>query len=83
MASDPTVNTLIRFPHGGASMDVKPGGMITADGAQAAAITALKVNYTTGDLDTEAEIIAALNTTNTALNSIITALENIGVMIAN
>lgn len=36
---------------------------------------ALKVNYATGDLDSEAEIIAALNATNTKINSIITKLE--------
>lgn len=36
---------------------------------------ALKVNYTAGDLDSEAEIITALNATNTKINSIITKLE--------
>jgi len=40
--------------------------------------TALKVNYTTGDLDSEAEIITALNATNTKINSIITKLETLG-----
>ena len=35
------------------------------------AVTAstLKVNYTTGDLDAEAEVIAAFNTTNAAINA--------------
>ena len=35
------------------------------------AVTAstLKVNYTTGDLDAEAEVIAALNATNAAINT--------------
>ena len=35
------------------------------------AVTAstLKVNYTTGDLDAEAEVIAAFNTTNAAINT--------------
>ena len=39
---------------------------------------ALKIDYTTGDLDSEAEVISALNTTNTALNAIRTALNNLG-----
>jgi len=47
---------------------------------QAAHIANAKVNYTTLDLDTEAEIIAAFNATNTAINSILTALENAGVL---
>ncbi len=41
-------------------------------------IAALKVDYTAGDLDTEAEIITALNTTNTAINALRTALNNYG-----
>jgi hypothetical protein len=40
--------------------------------------TALKTDYTTGDLDSEAEIISAINATNTTVNSIITKLENLG-----
>jgi len=38
-------------------------------------IADLKTDYTTGDLDTEAEIITALNATNTALNHILAHLE--------
>lgn len=34
-----------------------------------------KTDYTTGDLDTESEVISALNATNTALNSILAVLE--------
>ena len=41
-------------------------------------IAALKVDYTAGDLDTEAEIITAINTTNTAINALRTALNNYG-----
>jgi hypothetical protein len=37
-----------------------------------------KTDYTTGDLDTEAEIIAAINATNTKINSVLAALENTG-----
>jgi hypothetical protein len=37
----------------------------------------LKVDYTAGDLDSEAEIITALNATNTKLNAIITKLETL------
>jgi hypothetical protein len=39
-----------------------------------------KVDYTTGDLDAEAEVIAAVNTTNGKINSILTALEAAGVL---
>ena len=42
---------------------------------QAATVAAAKVDYTTGDLDAEAEIIAATNATNTKLNSVIAALK--------
>ena len=43
-------------------------------------IAAAKVNYTTGDQDSEAEIIAAFNTTNTKINAILSALESAGVL---
>ena len=49
-------------------------------GDQQANITAAKVDYTTGDLDTEAETIAALNTTNGKINSILTALKAHGIL---
>lgn len=39
-----------------------------------------KVNYATPDLDTEAEIITAFNTTNGKINSILAILENAGIM---
>ena len=45
---------------------------------QQAHIADAKVNYTTGDLDSEAEIITAINATNTILNSVLTRLENLG-----
>lgn len=38
----------------------------------------LKTDYTAGDLDTEAEVITALNATNTKINAIITKLETLG-----
>jgi len=40
-------------------------------GAQAAAQADLKADYTTGDLDSEAEIIAALNASNAAFNTLL------------
>jgi len=43
-------------------------------GTRMATIADQKVDYTTGDLDTEAELITAFNTTNTALNSILAVL---------
>ncbi len=44
----------------------------------ATGVAAQKVNYTTTDLDTEAEIIAAINTTNAAINTIRAALNSLG-----
>jgi len=46
--------------------------------AQQANIADAKVDYTTGDLDSEAEIISAFNTTNTKINSLIAILEAFG-----
>ena len=43
-------------------------------------IADLKTDYTTGDLDTEAEQIAAINATNTALNAIKSGLVTAGLM---
>lgn len=39
-----------------------------------------KVNYTTGELDTEAKIIAAINATNTTINAILSRLIGLGFM---
>lgn len=50
-------------------------GTTLASGTQHAHVVDLKVDYTTGDLDLEAEIIAAVNATNTAVNAILAALE--------
>mgnify|MGYP001571680581 CR=1 FL=1 len=48
-------------------------------GAQQVHVADAKINYTTGDLDIEAEVIAAFNTTNGKINSILTALEAFGI----
>jgi len=45
-----------------------------------ATITALSATYTTGNLDSEAEVIAALNTTNAAVNQIILRLQDLGLI---
>lgn len=58
------------------------GKLLPATEIQPAKLTALKVNYTTGDLDIEAEVIAAVNATNTRINAIVAALEGIGVFAA-
>lgn len=42
----------------------------------------LKEDYTTGDLDSEAEVIAAMNLTNAKVNDLITALINTGLLAA-
>ncbi len=54
-------------------------GAVVASGTQAAHVADAKVDYTTGDLDIEAEIIAAFNTTNGKINSILAALEAFGI----
>jgi len=53
-------------------------GHVELTGRQTAHIADAKVNYTTLDLDTEAEIIAAFNTTNGKINSILAVLERLG-----
>ena len=59
------------------------GKLVPATETQASNLAAAKTDYTAGDLDTEAEIIVANNLTNTKINAIITALENIGVLAAS
>ena len=66
----------------GGEINIESGGTITNDGTQATAIADAKIDYATPDLDTEAEIIAALNTTNGKINSIIAALEGVGILAA-
>ncbi len=47
--------------------------------AQQAHIADAKVNYTTGDLDTEAKLITAFNTTNAKINAILASDEAAGI----
>lgn len=42
-----------------------------------------KVDYSTPDLDTEAEVIVAVNATNTIVNSALAALEGAGIVAAS
>lgn len=63
----------------GGEVWVVGGKLVPATEIQPAKLTALKVDYTTGNLDTEAETIAAINATNTRINAIVTALENVGI----
>lgn len=63
----------------GGDVWVVGGKLLPATETQPTHVTALKTDYTTGNLDTEAETIAALNATNTRINLIMTALEGIGV----
>lgn len=49
-------------------------------GGQGAHIVDAKVDYASPGLDTEAEIIAAFNTTNAKINSILAALEATGLL---
>lgn len=43
-------------------------------------ITDAKTDYSTGDLDTEAEYIIAHNAANTTINAILSALESAGIL---
>ncbi|NCC68533.1 MAG: hypothetical protein EOM14_10155 [Clostridia bacterium] len=73
-------NAKVYMAQGGDELVVAAGGKITEAGTQALTIAALKVNYTTGDLDTEAEIITAINATNTAINAVVAALKGVGII---
>ena len=59
---------------------MQTGGKQTAAGTQASHIADLEVAYETPELDTEAEIIVAINATNTAVNAVLLALEGVGVL---
>jgi hypothetical protein len=59
---------------------VKDAGDHQVVGAQQALITSAKVDYAAGDLDAEAEIIIAINATNTTINSILAALRTHGLI---
>jgi hypothetical protein len=56
------------------------GTIVPATEIQAGNIVAAKTDYTTGDLDTEAEVIVATNLTNTKLNAVIAALKAVGIL---
>jgi len=49
-------------------------------GAQAASQADLKADYTTLDLDTEAEIIAAINATNAGFNTLLAKIRTHGLI---
>lgn len=67
----------------GGTVDIASGGVVSGAGTQASHIADAKTDYTTGDLDLEAEIIAAFNTTNGKINSILAALEAVGILKAS
>lgn len=64
----------------GGTLDIASGGVVSGAGTQANHIADAKTDYDTGDLDAEAEIIAAVNATNTTINSILAALEAVGIL---
>ena len=61
---------------------IKPtaAGQVVAYGTQATFVADLEEAYETPELDTEAEVIAALNATNAAINDIKAALVAFGIM---
>jgi hypothetical protein len=70
-----TVPLPVGYPIAPTKLLVCPGRMAL----EQAHITDAKTDYTTGDLDSEAEVIAAVNATNTAINSILVRLEQAGI----
>jgi hypothetical protein len=60
---------------GGKKVFIHPVELI---GRQTAHIDDLKTDYATPDLDTEAEVIAAVNATNVAVNAVLAVLEKLG-----
>jgi len=71
--SDPV---FMQAEYNGAAAEV--GFLGAAPSAQIAHVADASVAYTTGDLDTEAEIIDAINATNGKINSILATLEAFG-----
>jgi len=65
----------------GGEIKIETGGKITNGGSQAAFFadlaSSLEEAYTTGELDAEAEIIAAINATNAAVNALETSVNAI------
>ena len=51
-----------------------------AYGTQGTHVADAKVDYTTGNLDAEAEVITAVNATNGKINSILAILEEFGLL---
>jgi hypothetical protein len=67
--------------------DINATGVIRVDGTQVLAnqqahIADAKTDYTAGDLDSEAEVITAINATNTKINGILAMLETHGLTAA-
>jgi len=62
----------------GTATDQKLGFFNAAPVIQQTGVAAQKTDYATPDLDTEAEIITAINTTNAAINTLRTAINALG-----
>ena len=78
--ADETYQPKIYMTEGGDQMDVKSGGKITKDGAQAAAIADATTNYSAATLTDYTTTATAINGANTKINSIIAALEGVGIL---
>jgi hypothetical protein len=78
--SDATYQPKVYMADGGDEMVVADGGKITADGTQASAVADATVNYTGTNLTTDNLVAGAINATNTKINSIIAALEGVGIL---
>jgi hypothetical protein len=79
--SDSLVGRVVRYVTTDTCIvEFTPIGSTVITVAEQAHIADAKVDYTTGDLDLEAEIIAAFNTTNGKINALLAALESAGVL---
>jgi len=77
--SDATYQPKVYMTDGGDEL-VVADGKITNDGTQASAVADATVNYTGTNLTTDNLVAGAINATNTKINSIIAALEGVGIL---
>lgn len=81
-AGNSRVGRVVKFESTGIGI-VEFQPLTEVDGIAGAHIADAKVDYTTGDLDAEAEIIAAFNTTNGKINTLLSELEAFGVLLTS
>lgn len=78
--ADATYQPEVYMTDGGDELVIASGGKITADGTQASHIADATADYTGTDITTDNLVATAINATNTKLNSILAALEGVGIL---